>query len=179
MIKNEVTAAMLQEAFLYECGTGLFFRKTGSKNGLRAFTNVNADGYLRGSFKGRLFFAHRAAFAIANGRFPIGKIDHINGDRQDNRIENLREVSDVDNAKNSAKRKTGKSPHIGVYWKPKIQRWVAQVCVDYRNIHLGCFENLDDAIAARKSGEQKHGFHQNHGRLPAQSHTNSFTQVAA
>lgn len=132
--------------------------------GKPAFTASQCGGYKVGRLFDRGFLAHRVAWAIHNGMPPTDQIDHINGDRSDNRIENLRAVSNQDNAKNAAIGKANTSGVMGVFWCQKNKAWVARIKTNGKTIHLLQSKDKRVAIAARKAAERKYGFHPNHGR---------------
>jgi hypothetical protein len=132
--------------------------------GKPAFNCPHGSGHLCGSLGADGFAAHRVAWTIYYGRPPVGGIDHINGDGTDNRIENLREASNLENSRNQGVRFDSTTGHTGVCWHKARSKWVAQIGVAGRTIHLGLFNNKADAVAARKAAEQKHGFHPNHGQ---------------
>lgn len=77
--------------------------------------SLDKDGYLILKIKGKKYRAHRVVYALINGRFPNGEIDHINRNRLDNRIENLREVTRKENIKNTTKKINKDTGVIGVY----------------------------------------------------------------
>ncbi len=133
--------------------------------GKEAFTARDSNGYLHGTLFRKSYRAHRIAWAIHYGAWPTGIIDHINGDPTDNRITNLRDVSQTENSRNSKLPKDNKSGRIGVHWVKKSRKWRAQITIKRRPMQLGDFEDLADAIAARELGEQRYGFHRNHGRI--------------
>lgn len=91
------------------------------------------------------------------------EIDHENHIRNDNRIENLRLVSSKGNKKNTTRRCDNTSGVTGVHWFKRECKWKVQIKVDGKQRHLGLFDNLDDAVAARKAAERQYGFHENHG----------------
>lgn len=124
-------------------------------------------GYLRLSVLGGKIWAQRAAWMIAFGEVPNGQIDHIDGDKLNNRIENLRVVSMADNRRNQKRPHTNSSGVIGVTWNPKNKNWNARIQVDGKTVHLGSFSDLHDAAEARKLADIKFGFHENHGRYAA------------
>jgi len=107
--------------------------------------------------------AHRVIWAIINGAWPHGHIDHIDGNPSNNRIENLRVVTSRENGRNMRRRRDNTSGATGVYFRSHIQKWVARIWANDRDNHLGVFETQKDAIAARKNAERAHGFHYNHG----------------
>ena len=84
------------------------------------------------------------------------KTDHKNGIRHDNRRENLRPASDMQNAMNRGKRSDNTSGYIGVNWSKRYQKWVAQIQFNKKKIPLGYFDNIEDAIIARQEAELKY-----------------------
>lgn len=133
--------------------------------GKEAFTTVNPGGYHCGHILGISAATHRVAYTLHHGAPVVGQIDHINGITTDNRIENLRLVDKVDNARNAALYSTNTSGTHGVMWDAKRRKWDARIGVGGRQKRLGRFNSKDDAIAARKVAERLHGYHENHGRL--------------
>lgn len=108
--------------------------------------------------------AHRAAWAVHFGEWPKGMLDHINGDPADNRIANLRPVDPSGNCRNTAKTRRNKSGVSGVFQRARGDRWiVATRTGGGKREHL-YFDTFDEAVAARKDAERRHGFHPNHGR---------------
>ncbi|EMC4554010.1 HNH endonuclease [Cronobacter sakazakii] len=122
------------------------------------------NGYMRVEINKKPIGCHSVIWAMTHGCYPSGMIDHINGDRSDNRLINLR-VTDYDgNAKNQRVPRNNKSGAIGVHWNIQIDKWMASIRVSNKLIHLGCFDDIDDAVSARKKAEVEYGFHPNHGR---------------
>lgn len=132
--------------------------------GKPAFTANHSSGYKWGTISNEQFLAHRVVWAIIYGEWPVEFIDHINGNRADNRPSNLRSVSQAENSKNAAKYKSNKSGFCGVYWSTHWQRWKASIVVDYRNIHVATSKCIAAAVIARHIAEIHNGFHANHGR---------------
>jgi hypothetical protein len=122
------------------------------------------DGYLTICLDGVQILAHRAAIAISTGELPEQEVDHINGVRADNRLENLRCVDKAENLRNQKVYSTNKSGCAGVYWCKTNERWVSKITKDKRTKALGMFRVLSDAITVRKAAEAELGFHKNHGR---------------
>lgn len=130
--------------------------------GQAAFTAKDGKGYFHGSVFSRNFRAHRIAWAIYHGEWPEGPIDHIDHDRTNNRIANLRSVSASGNCRNMSMDRRNSSGAVGVVWHRG--KWQAQIRILYRTLYLGRFDSFDDAVAARKAAEVKHNFHPNHGQ---------------
>lgn len=128
-----------------------------------AFT-ANDAGYRCGRVFNHMFKAHRVAWAIHYGEWPIELIDHINGCRSDNRIVNLRVVGSTDNSRNMAISKRNTSGCLGVHWSERDSRWVSKISVDSREVLLGYFHSKEAAVTARKNSEIALGYHPNHGR---------------
>lgn len=131
--------------------------------GTAAFKQLRQDGYLSGCIGDQTILAHRVAWAIYHGEWPE-QIDHINGDKADNRIANLRSVPNDENRRNMSRPKNNKSGHIGVNWCASRQAWEVSIGIDGKQVQLGRFKQKDAAVAARKEAEAVHGYHANHGR---------------
>jgi len=108
--------------------------------------------------------AHRLAWLYMKGSFPDGEIDHINGSGSDNRINNLRDVTTSENNKNVRLRSDNTSGFTGVRWFKRDNNWRARIVVNKKEIHLGYFDSIEDAIKARKEANIRYGFHPNHGQ---------------
>lgn len=122
-----------------------------------------SHGYCYGRVFGKSVFAHRAGWALHHGLWPE-VIDHINGDRSDNRIENLRNLAHKDNLRNAKRSSANTSGATGVFWLARLGKWQAGIRVDGKYTYLGVFDDFQEAVSARKSAEAANGFHENHGR---------------
>lgn len=132
--------------------------------GKPAFTYVDANGYRTGRIFKAAALAHRVAWAWMTGSWPTLEIDHINGNTGDNRWANLREVDRFLNMKNAKMHRRNTSGYTGVSWVPRLNKWRVQLMVNRTAIRFPLFENLEDAIAARKAAEAGHGFTERHGK---------------
>jgi hypothetical protein len=132
--------------------------------GKEALTTITPQGYALGDVLGVKVSAHRVIIAMTTGHWPKREIDHIDGNRSNNRLANLREVTPQQNTRNSARRKDNKTGAVGVYWFRRTRRWCASITVAGKQRHLGYFGSFTEAAAARKAAERKVGFHPNHGR---------------
>ncbi len=129
---------------------------------------VDESGYIRIMIDGKKHRAHRLAF-IFMGETPPEIVDHINGDRSDNRWVNLRRADPSINAKNASKRVDGKTIITGVGYVPRLGKWRVRINHNGKSIYLGVFESAAQAIAVRESANANLGFHENHGRPGCQS----------
>lgn len=133
-------------------------------SGKRACAASNGKGYLRGMIKNHKYFAHRVVWAMTHGKWPSDELDHVNGDKTDNRLANLRVVDRTTNNRNSARRKDNTTGATGVFKVRSTGRFMAYIRVDRRVRHLGFFGTFDEALTRRKAAEVEFGFHENHGR---------------
>lgn len=131
--------------------------------GKQAFTAKHNAGYRSGAIFERLFLAHRVCYAIHFGKWPENHIDHVNGDRADNRIDNLRDVTVSQNRKNVSISGNNSSGFGGVYLQKRTGRWVAETKVSGKKIYIGSFPDKDLAIAARMKANADLGFSSRHG----------------
>lgn len=83
-------------------------------------------------------------------------IDHINNNKFDNRKSNLRKVTASQNNMNKRLRQDSTSGYTGVYWGKQHNKWMAKIVVCGKQIHLGFFDNFEDAVKARKQAENKY-----------------------
>ena len=132
--------------------------------GKDALTAFNCNGYKTGSILNRCYLAHRIIWAMVYDEWPEN-IDHINGVRDDNRIQNLRSVSRSENNRNKKRQSNNASGVCGVNWHKQHSKWRAYIKADGKVKNLGYFTDFDDAVAARKEAEAEYGYHENHGRV--------------
>jgi hypothetical protein len=170
---------LLRKLLRYEPDTGkLFWRKRTPEmfssdrhcvswnarlSGKEALGSDNGMGYKQGGIFNRKYFAHRVIWAIVYGYWP-DQIDHKNGIRHDNRIENLRSVPQHDNLKNKKKPVNNTSGVVGVCWSKKDGKWKAQIQHNKINNNLGMFDRFEDAVSARQQAQSNLEFYENHGR---------------
>lgn len=109
------------------------------------------DGYRRVCIDGSDWLAHRIAWAIAHNRNIVSMIDHINGDKDDNRLLNLREATRSQNGSNRPAPRNNTSGRKGVVWARRHKKWVAQIVVRGKYFHLGYFDDFDEASLAYES----------------------------
>ena len=122
-------------------------------------------GYRYIQLEGRCIRAHRLAWYMYYGEWPADgeDIDHINHIRDDNRITNLRKATRYVQMQTKAMASNNTSGCTGVIWLKNKRKWRAGISFNGKVIHIGTYENLDDAIKARKDCEKRLGFSPTHG----------------
>jgi hypothetical protein len=158
------TVAHMRERLNYDPKTGLLtWRHYEGAGNRRLYRNagrvagcLDGWGYIAIKVTGRMFQAHRIAWAISTGNWPDHEIDHINGDRTDNRFCNLRNATRAENARNTKLYNTNKSGYKGVCFRPSKQKFAAHAWANGRQIYLGLFATAEDAAAAYANFALKH-----------------------
>lgn len=158
-----LTAERLRHLFSYNPDTGVFTRRISLSNRVKVGEEIvgspNEKGYLRFHVDGWLYKAHRLAWLYVHGEWP-DQLDHINGDKADNRIANLRLATTKQNHGNRPKNRNNTTGYKGVHLHDKNGRlakpFVATIYVNGRGIHLGMFATAEAAHAAYVAAAQKH-----------------------
>jgi hypothetical protein len=145
-----INYAEAARAISYNPNTGEFVRLVGSGKGAKKGTVTKgsldkSNGYLCVCVCGIQLYAHRLAWFLTHGSWPTQTIDHINRDKTDNRLQNLRDVSYADNNVNMGMRSHNTSGLEGVSWHAKARKWMAQIKRSGRYYYLGLFESTEDA----------------------------------
>jgi hypothetical protein len=163
---NAHSSLDLQELFSYDVVSGVLTWKVSkgrAKPGDVAGTQHN-KGYLSAEVDGTAYLVHRLAWCMYFGEWPNGFIDHVNLDKQDNRIENLRIAYRSSNNCNQFVRADNTSGVKGVSWHARVGKWQARVQVRSKRTHIGYFDSLEQAeqaaIAVRST---QHKEFANHG----------------
>lgn len=114
----------------------------------------NGQGYPVACINGKKIYLHHFIMGKMKGFI----IDHINRNSLDNRRSNLRFITQRENCTNTKLNKNNTSGHKGIFWNTEIKKWVARITYYYKNIHIGSFSKIEDAINARKKAEKQYGF---------------------
>jgi hypothetical protein len=140
MIHSDLTHERLRERLFYDAGTGLFVW----------LVNIRVDG--------RLYQAHRLAWFYVHGKWPDGQIDHIDGNRKNNRIANLRDVPNRTNCQNRHRppKSNRTSGLIGVSRHSQNNKWVASACLNGKSKYLGSYDSADAANAVAVEFRRTH-----------------------
>lgn len=130
-------------------------RRAGKPAGVQA-------GKVRVSIDWRNYLAHRLIWEMVHSEEP-DCVDHINGDQTDNRLVNLRNISQALNNRNCKLRRDNQSGCVGVYWDKSRRVWRVYLTDKGKTEYIGAFKALDDAIVARRGRQINHGFTERHG----------------
>ena len=162
---EKLTQEHLKKVLHYNPDTGIFTWKAREGCGRRAgaIAGGRCNGYVVIGINYKHYTAHRLAFLYMCGSFPNRHVDHIDHNRSNNKFNNLRAVTQAQNNRNATAQKNNSSGVTGVYWAKKKRRWLAKIGYNNKVIHLGAFKDKRLAIEARKAGEKKYGYHENHG----------------
>jgi len=163
-----ITHAQLKESLDYNPETGVFIWLLPYKNSRinrcvgdiagAVWTGV----YMGISVRGGNYLSHRLAWFYVYGVWPL-YIDHKDHDRVNNRINNLRSVTRNENQQNRSLNKNNTSGVTGVFWSKVMLKWAAKMTIDGDKKTIGYFTDKFEAICARLSANNKHGFHPNDG----------------
>ena len=166
---RELTVDLLNHLFEYDKETGnLIWKIKPSSRGHSVKAGdiagtLKSHGYLCVGINYNSYRAHRLIFLMHKGYLPK-TVDHINGDKLDNRIENLRAATIGQNQHNRKTNANNTSGYKGVCWNKAQKKWTARITLERKNIHLGYFANVEEAAeVVRKAREELHGSFANHG----------------
>lgn len=147
-----LTAERLRSVLYYDPATGIFTWRVSLrgpiKAGMRASSVTNC-GYIAVVIDGSRYLAHRLAWLYVFGSWPELHLDHANGNRLDNRIENLRLATMSQNLANARRPRTNTSGFKGVSWVNSRGKWEAYIQVMGRKRHLGYWDDPEKAKSAR------------------------------
>lgn len=165
----EVTAEQIRTICTYHPDTGVFarvLRKTPFGEWVNCFRvpkSTTAYGYLQMNVNGWPYLVHRLIVLYTLGYFPLEDVDHIDGDRLNNRWSNLRLVNRQENLRNCGVRSDNTSGQVGVSFAKDRRSWHAYIGDGDERTSLGHFKTFDEAVAARRGAERILGYHTNHG----------------
>lgn len=123
--------------------------------------SLTTQGYVQVRLDQQDYLAHRLMWFYVYGAFPVFQIDHIDRDRTNNSVTNLRVATPKQNGENRALKSNNSSGFKGVYFRKDLisKPWHASIMNNRKTIHIGFFETLDDAIQARRIAEDKYFTH--------------------
>jgi hypothetical protein len=151
-----LTQKRLQELLIFNQDNGCFYWRKSPKNQIKAGSLAGKieKGYVRIKIDGNLYRGHRLAWLYVYGEFPDEQVDHINGVRNDNRIENLRKCNNAQNQQNRTIKNNNKCNATGVDFMKGLFR--ARITVDKKSVLLGLFKDVEKAKYAYLEAKQKH-----------------------
>ena len=145
-----ITQSRVMELFSYKPESGHFVRALKLPGSLiGSIAGCPKAGYIVIRADGVLYRAHRLAWLYVHGVWPTGEVDHINGQKSDNRIANLRDVSISENRQNQHRaRKNSSTGRLGVTFSPARNKFIAHICINAKTKTIGYFGTADEAHAA-------------------------------
>ena len=153
----KLTQKKLKQILNYDPLTGVFTRKVTLCNRAIAGSvagSLDKDGYTQIGISGKHYHAHRLAWLYVYGYFPEHDIDHIDRDKSNNKIDNLRHATRQCNIRNTGLRCTNTSGIKGACWDKQQDKWRAQITVNNKQHHLGYFTDFTEAVCTRLAAEQ-------------------------
>lgn len=156
--KTQHTPEEIQAELRVDMKGRIFFRKERpGRSSASPAGSLRKDGYIDVRLQGQRYLAHRLVWCLIKGDWPVEQIDHINGNRADNRIENLRAVSIAEQRRNVTRARNA-SGVVGVTWARQEHNWRASISVKGKTINLGHFDSVEEATTARREAEAKFGY---------------------
>lgn len=155
--------------FTYDRETGVLYWRIRDRMTIRhkyvAGSVKGHGGYRQVYIKGKTYQGHRIIMLLCFGHIPENaEIGHINHVRDDNRLVNLRFVTASGNCRNRSVSSKSTTGVTGVYFKKSLNKFIAQIKVNRQVHHLGCYNTLEEAAAARAEANLEFNFHANHGK---------------
>lgn len=145
-----------REHFKSDRGWRIFNSRHAGKP-VTAYTSLADTQYWVVRFGGRLHRAHRLVLALVSGSDPGPlHVDHIDGNGLNNNPANLRMATHQENLRNRGPQKNNTTGRKGVSWNKHAQKYVAQIKINGRPIHLGCFVDIESASAAYETAALSH-----------------------
>jgi hypothetical protein len=139
-------------------------RQFNTKSAGKRADKPDGRGYTYISIRGKNFRAHRVVWALHYGEWPTGHLDHMNGIRDDNRVNNLRVAGARENNVNKALDKRNRFGCHGIVEIKRLNRFAATINIDGKTVYLKSYATVEEAIEARLAAEKHYGYHPNHGR---------------
>lgn len=160
--RGDLSQARLKELLSYDPDTGEFVRLVDVRGGARTgdkCRRLSSAGYYQIGVDGWAYLAHRLAWLYMTGEWPADQVDHINGVRDDNRWDNLRQATQAQNCANKKRHRNNTSGYKGVSYEPRRAanaRWVAQIYFDGRTTRLGAWATAEEAHRAYAAAAEMH-----------------------
>ena len=150
----------VEKLLSYDPASGSFFHRVGHRDVKPGDIAgcLGRQGYIHLKIKGKRYFAHRVAWLLTYGHWPVGDTDHINQNKSDNRIENLREATRSQNKMNHPARRDSLTHCRGITPRPQHGNYQVRIQVNGKRLHIGVFKQLADAARAYdEAAKRYHG----------------------
>lgn len=150
MADTILTRQRVKELFNYNPETGVFTWKVGRSNVVKVGDIAGSKNHVKQYVSIKIdhmhYMAHRLAWLYSFGVLPKHQIDHIDGNRKNNKLSNLREATNSENQQNLRRPSTANtSGYIGVSFSKAAKKWKATICLNKKIIHLGVYETPEIA----------------------------------
>lgn len=156
----DLTQERLKELFYYDPETGFFFNKTKRAHRLKINSVAgcrNFYGHLVVTIDSKRYYLHRLVYLYVYGYFPKKHIDHIDGNKMNNRINNLREVTVTENLQNKrAAQSNNFSGYLGVSFDLRFNKYFSRIQIKGRQKWLGYFKTAEEAHNAYLVAKRKY-----------------------
>ena len=158
-----LTQKELKRQLHYDPNTGIFTRLVSNHHSVKIGEKAGCinNGYVRIVIDNKQYYAHRLAWFYIYGEwndFPNAVIDHIDGNKENNKILNLRKISHQENILNQKLRKNNTSGIKGVSWHPRDKTWVVRLMINGVAKYLGSFKDIELAeLVAIEARKKYHG----------------------
>lgn len=171
--RNDLSAGYVRSILAYDPSNGLLTWKERTDaapwwNGKWAGEpagSVTNDGYIRITINGRKYMAHRLAWLITTGAWPEPEADHKNTNRADNRWDNLRQATEMQNRRNRSIGRNNTTGFKGAFWNKEWRRWSSSITADGKNHFLGYFDTAEKAHEAYcAAADRLHGEFAQHSK---------------
>lgn len=147
-----ITQSYLKDLLRYDPLNGRFLRIKSFSNNAKVGVFVGSkckNGYLLVGIGKKKYYLHRLAWLYMTGEMPEFQIDHINGDREDNRFSNLRHVTNQINSQNQRKSRSKRELGLlGASYRKDTGKWSAHIVIDGKRKTIGCFDTAQEAHVA-------------------------------
>jgi hypothetical protein len=155
MLSIEALRAVV--AYDHSTGQVVWIARSGKKSRIgQPVGSAHSQGYREASILGHRLFVHRVVWALMTGAWPVGLIDHINGDRADNRWSNLRLATPQMNSANMRRRPNNRSGFKGVVRGRNGEKWLAFIHVSGKTQYLGTHKTPEEAHQTYLEAAKRH-----------------------
>ncbi len=142
-----LTQEYLKDVYEYQDGELIRKHRQGNKQAGTTVGCMQKIGYKITVINKKFFYLHRLIFMFHNGYMP-SSIDHIDGNKSNNKIENLRPCNASENLSNRSNQSNSKSRHKNVYWLKSRSQWVVALNANNKKHHIGYYNDINQAIQA-------------------------------